>query len=164
VTDTFVPAGFEPPHGLRTPEFVLEPLGRQHNERDRAAWGSSIEHIFATPGFDEPVDPDGPEPWPREMSSADNLRDLEMHARHFRDLEGFTYTVLDPADGDVIGCVYIYPPTDPAFDVRVQSWVRVSHASLDAALWRAVSGWLASDAWPFQRVRYASRASENDAG
>jgi RimJ/RimL family protein N-acetyltransferase len=155
MAEPFVPDGFEPPLELRTSGFVLEPLGPRHNERDHAAWSSSIEHIHATPGYDEPDDPD---PWPEPMTPAENLRDMEMHARHFRDREGFTYTVLDPANGEVIGCVYIYPPRDAAHDARVQSWVRASHADLDAPLWRAVAGWLASDAWPFERIRYAPRA------
>lgn len=156
----FVPDDFEPPPGLRTSDVVLEPLGPQHNQRDHAAWASSIEHIHATPGYDEPDDPD---PWPQPMTLAENLADMEMHARHFRDREGFTYTVLDPTDGDVIGCVYIYPPRDATHDARVQSWMRVSHAHLDAPLWRAVNGWLAGDAWPFERVRYAPRAEDDAA-
>ncbi|UUU40747.1 hypothetical protein [Streptomyces sp. NBC_00162] len=47
----FVPAGFEAPTSLVGEGFRLEPLGGQHNERDLAAWGGSIEHIRATPGF-----------------------------------------------------------------------------------------------------------------
>ena len=58
----FVPEDFEPPPGLRTSGFVLEPLGPQHNQRDHAAWTSSIEHIHATPGYDD--EPDDPDPWP----------------------------------------------------------------------------------------------------
>jgi hypothetical protein len=163
MTKIFVPADFEAPRGLRTADFVLEPLGPEHNEPDHAAWSSSIEHIRSTPGFDEPVDPEDTEPWPREMTSEQNMRDLEMHARHFRDREGFTYTVLDPSDGDVIGCVYIYPSRrDPQYDVAVESWVRVSHAHLDVALWTAVSEWLGGDAWPFERVLYAPRSAASD--
>ena len=155
MADPFVPDDFEPPHGLRTDAFVLEPLGPEHNERDHAAWASSIEHIHATPGYDD--DDADDDPWPEPMSSAQNLADLEMHARHFRDREGFTYTVLDPVDDDVIGCVYIYPSRDEGSDVRVQSWVRASRADLDVPLWQAVGTWLAGDEWPFERVAYATR-------
>jgi hypothetical protein len=95
------------------------------------------------------------------MSLSENLADLEMHARHFRDREGFTYTVLDPSDDDVIGCVYIYPPLDADHDARVQSWVRASHANLDVPLWRSVNEWLSGDEWPFDRVAYAARADPN---
>ena len=39
------------PLGLATDDFVLEPLGPEHNEADYAAWTSSLEHIRRTPGF-----------------------------------------------------------------------------------------------------------------
>ena len=98
----FVPAGFEPPHGLEADAFRLEPLGPEHNERDYAAWSSSIEHILGSPGY-------GPESsWPRPLSLEENLGDLERHARDFAERTGFTYTVLD-SDDDVIGCVYVLP-------------------------------------------------------
>lgn len=154
----FVPASFEPPTRLVTAAFTLEPLGPRHNESDYAAWTSSLEHIQATPGF-----PWGS--WPHEMSLAENLADLEMHERHFRNRVGFTYTVLDPEDGDVIGCLYIYPvrrgdddavPEQDALEASVRSWVRADRASLDEALWRSVSEWLEAD-WPFERVAYAPR-------
>jgi hypothetical protein len=40
--------------------------------------------------------------------------------------------------------------------VSVASWVRASRPELDAALWQAVSDWLAVD-WPFENVDYAPR-------
>jgi RimJ/RimL family protein N-acetyltransferase len=146
----FIPPGFEVPLGLETSEFVLEPLGPEHNDQDYDAWTSSMEHIRATPGY-----PDGS--WPREMTRDQNHADLERHADDFRNRAGFTYTVLDPASRDVIGCVYIYPVRDGDFDACALSWVRESRAYLDASLWRAVSGWLASD-WPFDSVDYPPRA------
>ena len=146
---TFVPADFEPPVRLETDRFVLEPLGPQHNERDFAAWSSSMDHIRSTPGF-----PDGS--WPREMSLEDNLGDLERHARDFAERTGFTFTVLDPADDDVIGCVYLYPTDDEAHDVEASSWVRATRADLDVPLWEAVTSWLAF-AWPWRSPLYAAR-------
>ena len=146
----FVPPDFDVPLGLETSEFVLEPLGPEHNELDYDAWTSSMEHIAATPGY-----PDGS--WPREMTRDENRADLERHADDFRTRKGFTYTVLDPADRDVIGCVYIYPVRDSESDACALSWVRESHAHLDTPLWRAVTEWLESD-WPFAAVEYAPRA------
>jgi hypothetical protein len=108
------------------------------------------ELVHATPGWEESS-------WPKEMTKDENRADLERHAADFANRRGFTYTVLDPAGREVIGCVYIYPSRDGAADARVMSWVRASHAQLDAPLWRAVSEWLAS-AWPFDGVEYASRA------
>jgi RimJ/RimL family protein N-acetyltransferase len=145
----FVPPDFDVPPGLETSDFVLEPLGPEHNEQDYDAWTSSMRHISETPGY-----PDGS--WPREMTRDENRADLQRHAEDFRDRKGFTYTVLEPASRDVIGCVYIYP-VDGDFDACALSWVRESRAHLDAPLWRAVREWLASD-WPFDRVEYAARA------
>src|ERR1700733_11380593 len=99
----FVPVDFAVPEGLTAGEFRLEPLGPQHNAEDYAAWTPSIGHIQATPGF-------AGTSWPHEMSLAENLRDLERHAQDFAGRRGFTYTVLSTGTGDVIGCVYIYPP------------------------------------------------------
>ena len=146
----FVPPDFDVPLGLQTSEFVLEPLGPEHNELDYDAWTSSMEHIAATPGY-----PDGS--WPREMTRDENRADLQRHADDFRTRKGFTYTVLDPASRDVIGCVYIYPLPDSDYDACALSWVRESHAHLDTPLWRAVSEWLESH-WPFATVEYAPRA------
>lgn len=145
----FVPPSFKVPLGLATSDFVLEPLGPEHNEQDYDAWTSSMEHIAETPGF-----PWGS--WPREMPPDENREDLERHADDFRNRKGFTYTVLDPSDRDVIGCVYIYPLRDSDDTAIVQSWVRKSHARLDIPLWRAVSEWLEAD-WPFTAVQYAPR-------
>jgi hypothetical protein len=146
----FVPPDFDAPHSLETSEFVLEPLGPEHNELDYDAWTSSIEHIRTTPGF-------AGGSWPREMTRDENRADLQRHADDFRTRKGFTYTVLDPAGRDVIGCVYIYPQREIDNAAVVLSWVRESHAHLDAPLWRAVSTWLQSD-WPFTSVEYAPRA------
>ena len=146
----FVPPDFEIPRRLETPQFVLEPLGPVHNDRDYDAWTSSMDHIRATPGWEGSR-------WPHEMTPDENRADLQRHASDFRHRTGFTYTVLDPASSDVVGCVYLYPRRDSDVDVRARSWVRASHAELDAPLWRAVSEWLASD-WPFDSVEYASRA------
>jgi RimJ/RimL family protein N-acetyltransferase len=145
----FVPASFEVPRELATGRLLLEPLGPEHNEADYAAWTSSIEHIRATPGFAEGS-------WPRELSLQENLDDLVAHARHFEERVGFTYTVLDPTDGEIVGCVYIYPARDGCHDALVRSWVRASRAELDTTLRQAVSDWLAAE-WPFTRVDYTPR-------
>ena len=144
----FVPEGFEPPVGLVGDGFRLEPLGPEHNDRDFAAWSSSVEHIRSSPGF-------GPDAsWPRPMSLQENRADLERHARDFTECRGFTYTVLDHS-GDVIGCVYVYPAEDGSHDADVRSWVTERRSELDGALRRAVADWLESGAWPFERPLYA---------
>ena len=144
----FVPDDFVVPRELVCKEFWLEPLGPEHNEGDYRAWTSSIPHIRATPGFDG-------RQWPTEMSLAENLGDLQRHASDFAARSGFTYTVRAPGSEEIIGCVYIYPLADGA-GADVRSWVSADRASLDVALYEAVSEWLRS-AWPFTSVTYAPR-------
>ena len=153
----FVPADFAVPEGLTAKEFRLEPLGPQHNASDYAAWTASIGHIQATPGF-------AGKSWPHEMSLAENLSDLERHARDFAERRGFTYTVLGTGTGDVIGCVYIYPQRGDSPDgtspggqhADVSSWVRADRAELDPVLYHSVRAWLERD-WPFRSIQYAPR-------
>ncbi|MEU2392488.1 N-acetyltransferase [Streptomyces sp. NPDC007369] len=153
--ETFVPDDFDVPLELAGEGFRLEPLGEEHNERDLAAWGGSIAHVRATPGFT-----DGKWPPAEGMSAEDNRRDLARHARDFAARTGFTYSVLD--GDDVIGCVYIYPAKEGGSGgprpVSVSSWVRADRAALDKPLYEAVSRWLA-EVWPFEagRVDYAAR-------
>jgi hypothetical protein len=155
--EAFVPEDFAVPDGLVAAEFRLAPLGPQHNEPDYAAWTGSIEHIRATPGF-------AGSSWPHPMSLDDNLGDLERHAQDFAARRGFTYTVLSTDVGDVIGCVYIYPPRGqrPAGSAEsprrasVKSWVRADRAALDPVLHDTVRAWL-ERAWPFLSIEYAPR-------
>ena len=143
-SEAFVPPGFDPPTSLVTDRFRLEPLGPQHNAADHAAWMSSIEHIRATPGY-----PDADWPPRSGMSMEDNLDDLRRHAADFERGAGFTFTVLDPVDDGVIGCVYLYPSLSEEYDVTVQSWVRGDHADLDVPLATAVASWLSAE-WPWE--------------
>jgi RimJ/RimL family protein N-acetyltransferase len=139
-----VPDDFEVPLRFETHEFVLEPLGPEHNERDHEAWSSSIDHIHATPGFVG-------RRWPQPMSLAENLADLERHREEFYARTAFAYSVLDPQTDDVIGCVYVDPDEAHAGGVTVRSWVRVTHADLDEPLCKAVVDWLERD-WPFASI------------
>jgi len=151
----FVPVGFEPPTSLTTDWFNLVPLEPQHNQGDHAAWMSSIEHIRSTPGY---PDDTWPPPWPPRagMTLEENLNELHRHADDFTNRAGFTFTVLDPSDNDVIGCVYLYPSASEEWDVTVQSWVRADRADLDKVLADVVASWLATD-WPWKRLDRCGR-------
>ena len=146
-----VPPSFAVPDAYAWSEFHLEPLGEQHNDRDHAAWMSSIDHIRSTPGFSPREEPN----WPMAMTLEENLEDLVRHARDFEECRGFTYSILEGED--VIGCLYIYPSRLPGPDAEISSWVRESRAHLDAAVREALAAWI-DDVWPFANPRYAGRA------
>jgi hypothetical protein len=147
VAGSFVPTDFEVPLEFEGPGFRLEPLGPEHNERDHAAWMSSIEHIRSTPGFES-------RSWPVPMSLEENRADLVEHARHFAERMGFTYSILDGER--VIGCVYIYPSQRPGRDAEVRSWVREDRSEMDLTVWNALSEWIEQE-WPFENPYYAPR-------
>ncbi|MFV1971425.1 MAG: N-acetyltransferase [Acidimicrobiia bacterium] len=147
MSTAFVPADFEIPLTFEGPGFRMEPLGPVHNERDHAAWMSSVDHIRATPGF-------GDSDWPTPMSLQENLSDLVGHATDFENREGFTFSILD--GDDVIGCLYIYPARTAANDAHVRSWVSEHRADMDVTVWRTVSAWLPAE-WPFLNPSYEPR-------
>lgn len=144
MTTPFVPDDFPVPLEFETDLFRLEQLGPQHNERDYAAWMSSIAHIRSTPGYAEGK-------WPCEVSLEKNRVDLERHVEDFALRRGFTYSVLDGEQ--IVGAVYVYPAQSAEYDAQVKSWVIAERAELDVVLWKTVSTWLI-DAWPFERVHY----------
>lgn len=145
-----VPSDFAVPLTLSTVHTVLRPLGPEHNEADHHAWTSNIDHIRSTPGFAPPRQ------WPEAGMTLDrNLGDLIAHSQHFQDRVGFTYTVVDRNNEDVVlGCVYIYGDATDEAEVDVRSWAITPE--LDREVWVAVSGWL-TQAWPFSSLRYETR-------
>jgi hypothetical protein len=147
-----VPEDFVVPRELRTDWCRLVPLGPEYNEADYAAWMSSITHLQRTPGFEE-------HGWPPDggIPIDENRADLVRHADEFAKRIAFAYTVLRLDADEVIGCVYLNPPDDPAAPadaVDVRSWVRADIADRDTELRAVVRDWLAST-WPFTTVRYA---------
>ena len=151
-TDEVFEPDVDPPEALVTTWCRLEMLAPAHNDRDHAAWMSSIEHIHATPGFGS-VDRHDSE-WPMPMTSDQNLTDLEQHEREFLTREAFAYSVLD--GDDVIGCVYIDPDDSSATDATVRCWVRASRADRDMDLAAAIDQWL-RDTWPAHSRRWPGR-------
>jgi hypothetical protein len=147
----FVPPDFEAPQSYAWADFHLEPLDEQHNERDHAAWMSSIDHIRSTPGFSPKEEPG----WPVAMTLEKNLEDLVRHAKDFRERKGFTYSILE--GDDVIGCIYIYPSPLPGHDAGISSWVRESRAEFDTPVRDELATWI-DESWPFSNPSYAGRA------
>lgn len=144
----FVPDEFVVPLSFDGRGFRLEPLGPKHNERDYAAWMSSVDHIRSTPGFED-------WDWPTPMTLDENRNDLVDHADDFENRSGFTYSILD--DDEVLGCVYIYPSTIPDVDAHVRSWVTELRSELDVVVWSALSQWL-EQSWPFRNLKYSVRS------
>lgn len=147
-----VPADFVVPERLATAGFVLRPLTVHDVIRDYDAVVSSAADLKGRM--------QNGSSWPDGLTVEDNLIDLGWHQREFTIRHSFAYTVVSPDGERCLGCCYIYPASDPAFDAMAFYWARQSRIgdAADTALGDAFRGWLARD-WPFRRVDFPGRLS-----
>ncbi|HEU0164659.1 MAG TPA: hypothetical protein VFQ54_06395 [Thermomicrobiales bacterium] len=149
----------DPPVGLTTPDFILRPIVAADAEMDYAAVMESREYLRTWEQSSWPAD---------DFTVAANRKDLEMLERRHGNREAFTYTVVDPAGTECVGCVYIMPPDARSltkaritpvgdcrwedYDAAVYFWVRRSRlaARTDRELLDALRTWLAQD-WSLGR-------------
>ncbi|SDU74154.1 GNAT family N-acetyltransferase [Jiangella alkaliphila] len=144
----------EPPSGLTTDGFVLRPILATDAELDYAAVMESRDYLRTWEQTTWPED---------DFTVAANRADLEkLEERHVA-RQAFTYTVMDPAGTECLGCVYLMPTDGRSFagaritpvgDHRwddyaaaVYFWVRRSRlaARTDRVLLDALRTWLATD-------------------
>lgn len=144
-----VPADFAVPQFLETGRFRLRMLTIHDLELDFAAVTSSTEHLQTIWNND----------WPLGLTLEQNLIDLGWHQKEFQRRRSFAYTVVSPDESQVLGCVYIYPPSRTGFDAEVYLWARASElaSGLEHELEVRVRNWLA-EKWPFQRVAWPGRS------
>ncbi len=154
------------PAGLSTDEFVLRPITADDAERDYDAVMETREHLRLWEQSTWPADDFTVE------ANREDLIDLETrHAAH----RAYTYTVVDPAGDECLGCVYVFPTTatflarstvTPVAGARwedveafVSFWVRRSRmeTGMDARLLAALRPWF-RDEWGFERTVYDTSA------
>ena len=146
----FVPTGFAVPGTLETAEFRLRMLTVHDVVKDYDAVITSVEHCRTVwPGSK----------WPEGLTLEQNLIDLGWHQKEFQTRRSFAYTVVDPAESRVLGCVYIEPTRRKGHDAEVYLWARQSELAggLEDRLYAAVREWIAS-AWPFKAAAFPGRA------
>lgn len=145
---------FDVPDGLKTDGFVLRPITAADAEMDYAAVMESREYLRTWEQSSWPED---------DFTVAANREDLEGLEQRHANRRAFTYTVLNPAGTECLGCVYLMPPdarmfagaritpvTDRQWDdygAAVYFWIRRSRLATgtDRALLDALRTWLARD-------------------
>lgn len=150
------------PDRLLTADFLIRPLLATDVELDYAAVMESKEFLRKWEQSSWPAD---------DFTLAGNLEDLQRHEREHINREAFTFTVMNPAETECLGCIYIYPPTArwlsqaetvPLGDTRwadVEAialfWVRQSRLAeaLDRKLLDQLRIWF-DQAWPFDRYLF----------
>ena len=150
----FVPKDFTPPEKVETPDFILRKLCYSDAEMDYKAFMSSIDLIRKIRGGNWPT---------KDFTLEDNKIDLAWKQREFEYKLSFSYTVLDPSQSKIIGCVYFYAPDMPWLnppdkaDVVINMWVtkEAYDKGLYPKLFHFVKNWAAKD-WPFKNPYYSN--------
>lgn len=145
------------PDGFRHPERVdlatghLRPIREVDVDIDYPAVMGSRERLWAkySEGWGWP---------PATMSYEADKRDLARHEAEIAAHETFNYAVLNEAETQLLGCVYIDPADSrsPAGSDAIASWWVIDEAAghdLERALDDFVPRWL-SDTWGFEAVHY----------
>jgi hypothetical protein len=145
----FVPADFAIPEKLETREFRLRMLTVHDVVKDYDAVMSSVEHC-------KTIWPSGE--WPEGLTLEQNLIDLGWHQKEFQMRQTFAYTVVNPSESRVLGCVYIEPTRRRGHDAVVYLWARQSELAggLEDRLYATVKNWIVME-WPFQTVAFPGR-------
>ncbi len=141
------------PHGFVTPARLdlqtghhLRPIREADIDLDYPAVMGSRERLWARYG----------EAWgwpPATMTYEADREDLARHEREIAAQETFNYAVLDEAETELLGCVYIDPPESEADgDAVVSWWVVDTHVGgpLELALDTAIPRWL-TEVWGLPR-------------
>jgi hypothetical protein len=146
------------PDGFRHPERVdlptghhLRPIRESDVEIDYPAVMGSREQLWAKYG----------EAWgwpPATMTYEADRQDLRHHEAEIAAHETFNYALLDGAETELLGCVYVDPAdaqSAPGSDAVASWWVvdKLVGTELQQTLDDFVPRWLA-DTWGFQAVHY----------
>lgn len=160
----FYPSDAPVPEVLRTDEFLVRPLRASDVQLDyNAVMSSRTELLLGSGGT-----------WPREdLTLEEDLADLQRHEREHRERVAFTYTVMNTAETECLGCLYIVPlerligqdaERSQYLSDRtayVSFWVRSSRLAdrLDRRLLQALIPWFQNE-WAFLHVLFIAQRIE----
>src|SRR6266480_5905 len=160
----FYPSDAPVPEALQTNEFLLRPLRATDVQLDYDAVISSRAQLLRSSGGT----------WPKEeFTLEEDLADLERHEREHRERVAFTYTVMNPAETECLGCLYMNPLErllghDAGSDMYlsdstayVSFWVRSTRLAdhLDRRLLTAVIPWFLNE-WAVSHVLFFAQKRE----
>jgi hypothetical protein len=150
-----LPPGYAAPVELVYQDLVIRAITRDDLDDDVRGINASLDLIRQTRGGRWPSEP---------VTSEGNYVDLVWHELEFREGDSFTY-VVRRADGDYVGCAYLYPmgrrrPLSEEllpYDVDVSWWVTPEAYERGdyQQLYRALRHWLAAE-FPFVAPFYSN--------
>lgn len=134
------------PHTHVLGDFTLKSLSISDLDRDfEAIMDSAAEIKAANPGST----------WPDGLTREKNLIDLAWHQREFEARRSFAW-VIENADGEYLGCLYVYPSIAGTEAADVLWWWRAGANVSRHAFREHVSQWLAGTDWPRLHYQFPS--------
>jgi hypothetical protein len=148
----WLPEDFDHPTRVELPTGQhLRPMGAADTEIDHPAVMGSRERLWSIYG----------DAWgwpPASMTVEQDRDDLAHHEREIAAHESFLYGLFEDDEAELLGCVYIDPPTKKGdVGAEVSWWVvdRLVGGDVERGLDALVPRWLAG--WPIARPRYVGR-------
>jgi hypothetical protein len=150
-----VPPGFHVPERLTGNGYHLRMLSIDDVEKDFEAVMESVDRLKGL------LDPESS--WPEGLTKKEDMIDLAWHQREFTLRHSFAYTVMSADECKCLGCMYIFPSKNAAFDAAVFYWAREgSNANaFDQELGSLIRTWLA-EVWPFKALAFPGRETPWD--
>jgi hypothetical protein len=143
-----VPADFKVPTDVKIlGDYKLIPLGPALTKIDYEAYMSSLEHLRTTFGGGK---------WPRaDIQMKEAEEDMAFEKGQWDTRASFPYALVTADGKKELGCVYIRPSKNPAYEAQVRLWVTKAEfdKGLHKELWPKVKQWVKSD-WPFTKVEF----------
>ncbi|NED94017.1 N-acetyltransferase [Phytoactinopolyspora alkaliphila] len=145
---------FDVPEGLTAEDFILRPIVAADAELDYAAVMESKDYLRTWEQSSWPED---------DFTVAANREDLEKLEHRHANRQAFTYTMMNPAGTECLGCVYVMSSDSPMFaqaritavanrrwddyKAAVYFWVRKSRleTAMDRVLLDALRVWFGRD-------------------
>jgi hypothetical protein len=149
---SWLPEDFAHPLRLNLPTGQhLRPIRAIDVDLDLPAVMGSRERLWSTYG----------EAWgwpPVGMTREQDLEDLAHHEAEIDAHESFNYALFDAEESELLGCVYIDPPSKVGADAEISWWVvdRLVGSDVESALNSVVPQWISAD-WPLHHPRYVGR-------
>jgi RimJ/RimL family protein N-acetyltransferase len=99
---------------------------------------------------------------PATLTREQDREDLQHHEDEIEAHESFNYALFDRDETELIGCVYIDPPSSPEANAEIDWWVRDEYVgtAVEQALNELVPRWIAED-WPLPRPRFGPPVAGN---
>jgi hypothetical protein len=147
VSEMLVPEHFHVPDQVALPTIKLLKVDPAYAEQDYQALMAARLQIRQALGSDWPAD---------NLTLAENKASLVNDLNAFNQRTNFTYHLLDPASGQLIGCLYISQSGSAQYQATVYYWLipEFYQSSAHPAIRAALTQWISSS-WPFSTVDYS---------